>query len=257
MEQVQFDTAGFAIASGFITVYTTDNAGVFTGSEEQWISEGCGLAANAYLEQPPVAKQSFAIIRGNDDWEYIADFRGKTFYDKTTKAEVIISELGEIPENLTALKPESELCEWNGSAWVISSEKQAELKAQQQEQVRQTINDLRDKKINGGVYVPEIDKWIDSDARAERNLLSTKASFDLFGDDLNIVWTCADNTTIKLDKAAMLHIWLALMANKQQNHANALAHKNAVEQSENPLEYDYSAGWTTTYADFVAGVQNG
>ena len=120
---------------------------------------------------------------------------------------------------------------------------------EQRQQIRNAINALRDRKINGGVYVPEIDKWIDSDARAERNLLSTKASFDLFGDVLDIVWTCADNTTIKLDKATMLHIWQALMTHKQQNHANALAHKAAVENSENPLEYDYSTGWTQTYED--------
>ncbi len=120
---------------------------------------------------------------------------------------------------------------------------------EQRQQVRNAINALRDKKINGGVYVPEIDKWIDSDARAERNLLSTKASFDLFGDALDIVWTCADNTTIKLDKATMLHIWQALMKNKQQNHANALAHKAGVEKSENPLEYNYSNGWTKTYEE--------
>lgn len=120
---------------------------------------------------------------------------------------------------------------------------------EQRQQIRNAINALRDKKINGGVYVPEIDKWIDSDAQAERNLLSTKASFDLFGDDLEIEWTCADNTTIKLDKATMLHIWLALMTNKQQNHANALAHKASVEKSENPLEYDYFGGWTNNYKD--------
>lgn len=141
--------------------------------------------------------------------------------------------------------------------WVLSPDKQAELLAAQRAQMREAINALRDAKINGGVYVPEIDKWIDSDARAERNLLSTKASFDLLGDELDITWTCADNTTIKLDKATMLQVWVALMANKQQNHANALAHKHAIDQSENPLEYDYSAGWTTTYADFVAGAQNG
>ena len=120
---------------------------------------------------------------------------------------------------------------------------------EQRQQIRNAINALRDCKINGGVYVPEIDKWIDSDSRAELNLLSTKASFDLFGDTLDIIWTCADNTTIKLDKATMLHIWQALMTNKQQNHANALAHKAAVEKSENPLEYDYSGGWTNNYKD--------
>lgn len=134
MEQVQFDTEGFALTSGFIIAYTTDSAGVFTGSEEQWISEGCGLAANAYLDPPPKTKQGFAIVRTEKGWDYVVDFRGKTFYDKTTKAEVTISELGEIPENLTALKPESDLCEWNGSAWVLNEEKQAELKAQKLQQ---------------------------------------------------------------------------------------------------------------------------
>lgn len=87
-------------------------------------------------------KQGFAIIRGNNGWEYIADFRGKTCYDKITKAEVTISELGEIPENLTALKPGSELCEWNGSAWVIDQEKQAAYLAQKQTQL---INDIDNK----------------------------------------------------------------------------------------------------------------
>lgn len=255
MEQVQFDEQGFALTSGFVIAYTTDNAGVFTGSEEQWISEGGGLATNAYLEQPPVAKQGFAIIRGNNGWEYIADFRGKTFYEKTTKAEVTISELGEIPENLTALKPESELCEWNGSAWVISEEKRLALLESQRQQVRDAINALRDNKINGGVYVPAIDKWIDTDATAERNILSVKATFDLFGDQ-EIPWTFADNSVAMINKEKLLVIWQVLMEAKTGNHANALKHKAMVEQVENPLEYDYSSGWTQTYEEFT-GAANG
>ncbi|HDL3311443.1 TPA: DUF4376 domain-containing protein, partial [Mannheimia haemolytica] len=31
----------------------------------------------------------------------------------------------------------------------------------------------------------------------------------------------------------------------------ARQHKAALEQAENPLEYDYSAGWTKTYADYL------
>lgn len=141
---------------------------------------------------------------------------------------------------------------FNGEGWVICEDKLSALIDIQRQQVRDDINTLRDKKINGGVYVPAIDKWIDSDARAERNLLSTKASFDLFGDELDITWTCADNTTIKLTKEIMLHIWQALLNNKQTNHANAFLHKNAVDQSETPLEYDFSGGWTQTYEDVVA-----
>lgn len=153
--------------------------------------------------------------------------------------------------HLTTLPPSPNHV-FNGSDWVICEDKVAILMNSQRQQVRDAINTLRDKKINGGVYVPAINKWIDSDAMAERNLLSTKASFDLFGDDLEIVWTCADNTTIKLTKETMLHIWQALLHNKQTNHANAFLHKNAVDQSETPLEYDFSGGWTQTYEDVVA-----
>ncbi|AIK89349.1 DUF4376 domain-containing protein [Glaesserella parasuis] len=126
---------------------------------------------------------------------------------------------------------------------------------EQRQQVRNAINTLRDKKINGGVYVPAIDKWIDTDATAERNILSVKATFDLFGDQ-EIPWTFADNSVAMINKEKLLVIWQVLMEAKTGNHANALKHKAMVEQVENPLEYDYSDGWTQTYEEF-AGAANG
>ncbi|MDG6786171.1 DUF4376 domain-containing protein, partial [Glaesserella parasuis] len=121
---------------------------------------------------------------------------------------------------------------------------------EQRQQTRNAINALRDKKINGGVYVPAIDKWIDTDATAERNILSVKATFDLFGDQ-EIPWTFADNSVAMINKEKLLVIWQTLMEAKTGNHANALKHKAMVEQVENPLEYDYSSGWTQTYEEFV------
>ncbi|MWQ85814.1 DUF4376 domain-containing protein, partial [Glaesserella parasuis] len=125
---------------------------------------------------------------------------------------------------------------------------------EQRQQTRNAINALRDKKINGGVYVPAIDKWIDTDATAERNILSVKATFDLFGDQ-EIPWTFADNSVAMINKEKLLVIWQVLMEAKTNNHANALKHKAMVEQVENPLEYDYSSGWTQTYGEF-AGAAN-
>ncbi|QNS16206.1 DUF4376 domain-containing protein [Mannheimia bovis] len=116
--------------------------------------------------------------------------------------------------------------------------------------MREQINALRDSKINGGVYVEAVGKWIDTDATAERNILSVKASYDLFG-DMEIAWTCADNSILMINKAKLMLIWQALMQAKTGNHANALRHKAAVEQAENPLEYDYSDGWSKTYQEFV------
>ncbi|MFK5239424.1 DUF4376 domain-containing protein [Glaesserella parasuis] len=125
---------------------------------------------------------------------------------------------------------------------------------EQRQKIRDAINTLRDKKINGGVYVPAIDKWIDTDATAERNILSVKATFDLFGDQ-EIPWTFADNSVAMINKEKLLVIWQVLMEAKTGNHANALKHKAMVEQVENPLEYDYSDGWTQTYEEF-AGAAN-
>lgn len=141
---------------------------------------------------------------------------------------------------------------WNGSEWVISPEQQAVKKAEDIAKIREQINALRDRKINGGVYVEAVGKWIDTDATAERNLLSVKSSFDLFGDAVGeIAWACADNSILMIDKAKLMLIWQALMAAKTGNHANALRHKAAVEQAENPLEYDYSDGWSKTYEDYL------
>ncbi|MDO9989492.1 DUF4376 domain-containing protein, partial [Glaesserella parasuis] len=84
---------------------------------------------------------------------------------------------------------------------------------EQRQKIRDAINALRDKKINGGVYVPAIDKWIDTDATAERNILSVKATFDLFGDQ-EIPWTFADNSVAMINKEKLLVIWQVLMEAK-------------------------------------------
>ncbi|MGF7486601.1 Uncharacterised protein [Pasteurella bettyae] len=153
-------------------------------------------------------------------------------------------------------KSPSPLHIWDGSEWVIDHSKETELKAQHIAQLRDKINELRDVKINGGVYVEAVGKWIDTDATAERNILSVKASFDLFG-DMEIAWTCADNSILMINKDKLMQIWQVLMTAKTSNHANALRHKAALEQSDNPADYNYTGGWTKTYADYLAEQANG
>ncbi|MFC0822048.1 DUF4376 domain-containing protein [Pasteurella multocida] len=160
------------------------------------------------------------------------------------QGKIIVSNLKGEP--LLTEPPPTEYHEWDGEKWAISSAKQAEVKQLQQEQMREKINSLRDEKINGGVYIPELKKWFDSDARAERSLNSVKSTFDLLG-DMEITWTCADNTQVQINKEKLILIWKAIMHAQQQNHANALHHKTEMMKAENPLNYDYSAGWTEVY----------
>ncbi|AKD37520.1 hypothetical protein I926_00950 [Pasteurella multocida subsp. multocida OH4807] len=166
--------------------------------------------------------------------------------NKQSQGEIIMANMNGYPVCVEEKPTEHHEWDGDGQKWTISSEKQTEIKQLQQEQMREKINALRDEKINGGVYVPELNKWFDSDARAERSLNSVKSTFDLLG-EIEIDWTCADNTQIKLNKANLILVWKALLHAQQQNHANALHHKAEMMKAENPLDYDYSSGWTEVY----------
>lgn len=137
-----------------------------------------------------------------------------------------------------------------------NNEPQAELLIEQREQIRQAINAKRDQTDASGVFVAQIGKWVDSDDKAYQNILGVKASLDLLG-DMEISWTWADNSSSTINRQTLAVIVGALLQAKQANHANAIKHKEAVMLADNPLEYDYSTGWTKTYADFIKGKQNG
>ena len=145
----------------------------------------------------------------------------------------------------------------NGSVFLEQpNEPQTESLIEQREQIRQAINTKRNQTDASGVFVPQLGKWIDSDDKAYQNILGVKASLDLLG-DMEISWTWADNTSSTINRQTLAVIVGALLQAKQANHANAIKHKEAVMLTDNPLEYDYSAGWTKTYADFIEGTQNG
>ncbi|MDA5607083.1 DUF4376 domain-containing protein [Pasteurella multocida] len=174
----------------------------------------------------------------------------RTLIEGQSEGKQIVTGLDGLP--MLAEPQPSQYHEWNGEGWELSAEKQAVLLAEQRKKVRSKINEFRDRKINGGVYVEAVNKWIDTDATAERNLLSVKATFDLYGDAVGeIDWTCADNSILTINKDTLLVIWQAVMTAKTGNHANALRHKAAVEQSDVPLSYDYSDGWTQCYHDYI------
>ncbi|URL05969.1 DUF4376 domain-containing protein [Avibacterium sp. 21-595] len=151
---------------------------------------------------------------------------------------------------LTTIRPSNEHT-WDGEKWVLDEVKQAVLLTQQRQQIRLKINILRDSKNCKGVYVESLGKWFDNDDMAYQNLLGFKASLDLIG-DYSTEWICADNTIITdFDKAKLTAVITQIMRDKTANVQNALQHKMALAQSEDPLNYDYSSGWTKTYEDFL------
>lgn len=138
--------------------------------------------------------------------------------------------------------------EWDGKDWVISPAKQTALLQEQREIIRTKINQLRDEKTAGGVYVASIGKWFDSDDKARANVIELKAAFDVLGDEV-VPWTTYENDVVMMDHEKMKALFKELKDSKLHNHQTATQHKLALDQFTDPLNYDYSTGWSKTYAD--------
>ncbi|MDH3001467.1 hypothetical protein A1D23_13060, partial [Chelonobacter oris] len=124
---IQFTDDGFALASGEVKVYITNNQGVYTHSEPEFVAEGTGGSAGAYLDMPPEQKSGFAIVRAENGWTYQPDHRGETVYSTIDQTALDITELGDYPENTTTQKPECDCHIWDEKAktWVFSNELKA------------------------------------------------------------------------------------------------------------------------------------
>lgn len=144
----------------------------------------------------------------------------------------------------------------NTRKWKLNTKKQTELKAQQILQVCASINAKRDKCVNGGVYVPLIKKWVDSDDIGRATLVEIKADFDLNGKDNTYTLICADNTAQVITFDEFKAVWDAVKSLKEAMFENAYMHKILVASVDNPLKYDWSIGWSKTYEEYSKEQEN-
>lgn len=135
--------------------------------------------------------------------------------------------------------------------FVISKEKQAELLIKQRAEIRAQINAKRDECVNGGVFVPEINKWVDTDDKGRSTLVEIKADFDLNGKNNTYTLICADNTAQVIHFEEFKAVWHAVKTLKEKMYENAYMHKVLLEQSENPTNYNWSTGWSKTYQEHL------
>lgn len=136
---VVWNEQGFAANDGYVKAHTaSSSSGEYAGEVEVWVSKGTGLPAHAYLDRPTFAGSGLAIVRSptGDAWITVQDHRGEVVYNKHTKEQLLISELGHIPDEYTDLKPSSPFDIWSGAEWERdeNAESMAALIAAQDEQ---------------------------------------------------------------------------------------------------------------------------
>ncbi|MCC8373472.1 phage tail protein [Photorhabdus sp. HUG-39] len=115
-----------ATQAGWIKVYHVNPySREFAGTNFEYVAKGVGLSARSYPDAPDFSdSDDMAICRSEDGkcWEIVPDHRGKIAYNKQTRAQLEIIELGELPEILTFKKPDTDYDRWDGKEWMVDKE---------------------------------------------------------------------------------------------------------------------------------------
>ena len=123
---------GFFEESGWVEAYTfSESTGEYLGKNEIYVSAGCGLPAGATLDEPPQAPEQQVVVRQQDAWGVVPDFRGVVFRT-TDGAEVMHSMPGELPAELTAMPRPSAAYIWDGLVWVLDAARDLALQSRRE-----------------------------------------------------------------------------------------------------------------------------
>ena len=120
----------------------------------------------------------------------------------------------------------------------------AELKAKTQEQIWELIKQKRYTNIRSGVYIKSVGKWFHNDDSSRTQYLALQVLPSLPPD---LMWKTMDNSFVPMTKDLLNEIAMTMLTKEQSDFANAEKHLLAMLQADNPLEYDYSTGWSETY----------
>ncbi|WCG81567.1 tail fiber assembly protein [Pectobacterium sp. A5351] len=138
IKNAELNESGLAINAGWITVYHVNPATrEYQSASYEYVMQGVGLPADSYADEPELPPVGQALRRAADgkSWEQVPDYRGQTVYITETRQPQTVTQFGELPDNVTLLKPATEFDVWNGKTWVIDKAAQAvaALKSAQQE----------------------------------------------------------------------------------------------------------------------------
>lgn len=136
---------------------------------------------------------------------------------------------------------------WDGEQWHIDPECAARLKAAQQEEVWERIKAKRYYNLRHGVYIKSVGKWFQTDDATRLQYLALALESVTGGFKKPINWKTMDNSFLMLTHELLREIMQTMHDDEEADFINAEKHKAAMLKAENPLEYDYSDGWTANF----------
>ncbi|WP_241236045.1 DUF4376 domain-containing protein [Eikenella corrodens] len=105
------------------------------------------------------------------------------------------------------------------------------------------------------MYAKSVGKWFQTDDATRLQYLALALESVTGGFKKPINWKTMDNSFLMLTPELLREIMQAMHDDEQADFINAEKHKAAMLKSENPLEYDYSGGWTANYEQSAAELE--
>ena len=144
---------------------------------------------------------------------------------------------------------------WDGEQWHLDPECAARLKAEQQDEMWERIKDKRYDNLRHGVYAKSVGKWFQTDDATRLQYLALALESVTGGFKKPINWKTMDNSFLMLTPELLREIMQTMHDDEEADFINAEKHKAAMLKAENPLEYDYSDGWTANYEQAAAELE--
>ena len=245
------------------TVYQLDRHHCYlctTAADRDPLDENNWLIPAGCVETAPPQtgkNQTAQWQQDSQTWRIIPDYRGQTAYRTDTWqhdgiAADTVTEPGELPAGLTIEPPPSSLHTWDGKAWVLDKAAAQARKAAQQDEMWERIKAKRYDNLRHGVFVKSVGKWFytNDESRTQYILLRTMKTLPP-----NLKWKTMENDFVLMTRELLDEMTTQMVLDEQADFANAERHKAAMLKAENPLEYDYSGGWTANYEQPAAELE--
>lgn len=122
--------------------------------------------------EPLEPKEGYAIVFAQGTWNYVEDHRGQTIYKTENKETAVVTGIGPIPEEFTAIEPVQH-SKWDGAKWVadLDALKEAEaieIKARLAEMDLKSISLIRAFIVSKFPDAPNDLKELETSASAEK-----------------------------------------------------------------------------------------
>lgn len=169
IEAAELGENGLSKKAGWITVYhVNQETGEYQSASMEYLMLGVGLPAHSYPDEPELPPIGQALHRSADckSWEFSPDHRGKTVYSTETRQAQTITQFGELPDNVTPLKPESDFDVWDGKKWVLDEGAQAAAARKVAEQELASRKATTAARINELTYAVNLDIATDEEKTA-------------------------------------------------------------------------------------------